>query len=147
MGRMVERNAWRHYMGRVFATVVSMMLRLPIYDTQCGAKLFRASPRTRAIFAEPFLARWTFDVEILARRIRVAAAEPSQAPPIESVLIEVPLRAWRDVPGSKLRPHDAFRALWELTTIALTYRPWWRPGEPRSPAALEPIAPVESEVR
>jgi glycosyltransferase involved in cell wall biosynthesis len=119
LGRAIERKRYRHYLGRLFATVASYVLDLPVYDTQCGAKLFRASSDTTLLFAEPFCVNWTFDVEIIARvqSLRSRQALASAA----SVIYELPLNEWRDVAGSKVRAGDFLKAMFEMLRIHARY--------------------------
>jgi dolichyl-phosphate beta-glucosyltransferase len=119
LGRTIERLAWRHYSGRVSATLVSMSLKLPVYDTQCGHKLFRATDLLRHVFAEPFHTRWVFDVEIIARFLTMDPAGREHA---ARSIYEFPLKQWIDVRGSKVRPTDFVRALADLWTIRRLYR-------------------------
>jgi dolichyl-phosphate beta-glucosyltransferase len=119
LGRHVERRPRRHYTGRVFATAVSLVLRLPIYDTQCGAKLFRRTPQMQSIFKEAFLSRWIFDVEIIARYILLEKSPQAAGKRI----YELPLDTWTDVKGSKLKPTDFIRAAYDLFRIYRKYQP------------------------
>ena len=121
LGRNVSRSPLRHYLGRVFASTASMILGLEVYDTQCGAKLFRNTPPMRSLFEEPFSVTWTFDVELLARLSALAAQGSIPAP--ERSVVEYPLHHWRDVSGSKLRPDAALRAVGELARIWRKYPP------------------------
>ena len=135
LGRSIHRDPIRHYLGRVFATAASWALGLAVYDTQCGAKLFRASPRMAEVFSQPFTTRWVFDVEILARL--TAAGRAGALPPVEQVVCELPLKQWHDVPGSKVRPRDFPTALLELAAIRRRYfrsGPRPRQGMVASPA-------------
>lgn len=119
LGRSVQRSAVRHYLGRIFATVASIVLALGIYDTQCGAKLFRASPLLLELFAEPFITSWVFDVEIIARLIN--SRRGKDLPQAESIICEVPLQEWADIPGSKVKPYDFLKAMAEMTQIYWRY--------------------------
>jgi glycosyltransferase involved in cell wall biosynthesis len=121
LGRQIERHALRHYLGRIAATAIALVLGLRVYDTQCGAKLFRAGPTARALFRDPFVARWAFDVEILARLLRGRRGGELAAP--QAVICEVPLSEWTDVAGSKVRPRDYLRAGVDLLRIWWRYRP------------------------
>jgi glycosyltransferase involved in cell wall biosynthesis len=117
LGRHIERSPVRHYLGRVFATVVSTMLDLPVYDTQCGAKLFRNTPDFRAVVGEPFDSRWVFDVEMIARFIRLTGSSAA----VRAKLYEFPLHEWRDVKGSKVRTKDFLSAVTEIAHIKRKY--------------------------
>jgi hypothetical protein len=119
LGSAIRRSPLRHYAGRVMATFASRTLRLPVYDTQCGAKLFRVGPHFPRLFEKPFLSRWLFDIEILAR-IEEAAAEGLVRPALESVY-EEPLVVWTDEPGSKVKAWDFVRALRDLRRFKKAY--------------------------
>jgi dolichyl-phosphate beta-glucosyltransferase len=134
LGRQIERRLARHYLGRIFATVVSLLFGVPVYDTQCGAKLFRIVPGVVRLFEAPFRSRWIFDVEILARFLRDRHDLEMQA--IDEVIHEIPLRRWKDIAGSKVKPRDFLEAFFELWTIR---RGWLRAAPvPARPAASRP---------
>ena len=96
----IKRRFFRHFIGRIFATCVSLKLKLPVYDTQCGAKLFTREAAAAA-FAAPFVTRWFFDVEIVGRLQRLYGAETPR-------LLEHPVSSWIDAPGSKVSYCRAF---------------------------------------
>ncbi len=119
LGRRIRRQPARHYLGRMFATAASVTLGLPVYDTQCGAKLFRATPELIGVFEKPFLTKWIFDVEILARLVRLARG--SRVRPAAEVVYELPLVEWCDVYGSKVGATDFVTAFADLVRIRLRY--------------------------
>ena len=118
LGHDIRRRAVRHYLGRVFASVVSVVLRLPVYDTQCGAKLFRVTSRLSQVLNEKFLSRWIFDVEILARFIALDKGDVSY---LRQSVYEYPLSSWEDVAGSKVGAADFLKALFDIVRIYRKY--------------------------
>ena len=91
LGRDIRRSRLRHFVGRVFATVASVYLGVRIYDTQCGAKVFRAGASIRNAVVQPFRSRWIFDVELIERLLSDGAT-----------IVEFPLHAWSAVADSRL---------------------------------------------
>lgn len=140
LGRHIDRHAHRHYLGRIFATLASLALRLPVYDTQCGAKFFRVTPALVAALRSPFRTRWILDVELIARLLDGGP----DAPPLHPDAIrEVPLRAWRDVRGSKLRLGGMLWAGLQMLALLARRRivglkeSWALPPAPRRPDHLD----------
>jgi len=110
LGHTVRRRPARHYLGRLYATAASLALGEVVYDTQCGAKVFRVGDPLRRALAEPFHDPWSFDVELLARII-AGDDDPNDR------MLEVPLNEWTDVGGSAVGPLAGARALWALAGL------------------------------
>lgn len=114
LGAKIERNKKRHILGRVFSTLSSIILNLPVYDTQCGAKLIKAEIIPQ-VFNEPFITSWLFDIEIIAR---IRNLNPHH---IESLLHEHPVTNWADIGGSKLKFKHMVKVPLELLKINRRY--------------------------
>jgi dolichyl-phosphate beta-glucosyltransferase len=119
LGAEIYRSGSRHYLGRFFATLASMILVMGVYDTQCGAKFFRVTDALRASLKDPFFSRWAFDVELIGR---LKYGVHDQEGYVDSEFLEIPLEYWDDKSGSKISFPDKLRVLVELARIALYIR-------------------------
>lgn len=143
LGRQIVRKWSRHLLGRIFATCASWVLGVPVYDTQCGAKMMRASAAMETVFAEPFCSRWIFDVEILARILH--QVHEGNWPAATEIIYELPLDRWHDVNGSKLKRSDFAKATVELWTIFRKYRSYQRRRKPVGTLAVHTSPQVFAE--
>jgi dolichyl-phosphate beta-glucosyltransferase len=105
LGRHVHRQAIRHYTGRIYATLASLLLDLPSYDTQCGCKWIRR-PVWEDVAGDLIIDRFAFDAELIVRVCRKGHA-----------VVEQPVD-WEEKSGSRVRLfRDSWnmgRDLWEL---------------------------------
>jgi len=89
LGRNIHRSKIRHYSGRIFATLVSVVGRVPAYDTQCGLKILTAAAFEKiAPFTQSL--GFAFDVELLLLLLKTGRR-----------VVEFPID-WEDVAGSKV---------------------------------------------
>ncbi len=116
MGANIKRSATRHYIGRVFSTIASSILGLPIYDTQCGAKLINKEIVDFA-FEEPFISKWLFDIEIFARIINKYGYQETN-----KMILEIPLNQWVEKGESKINKSYFFKIPIDLIRISKKYK-------------------------
>jgi glycosyltransferase involved in cell wall biosynthesis len=138
LGHAIDRQPLRYWLGRLFANTASLALGVRLFDTQCGAKLFRVTPQLQGLLTHSFSTRWIFDVEIFAR-MKQHRRHAGHAP-LSSAIYEFPLDAWRDVAGSNVKGRDFVKASLELARIYWTYL---RPGAPlvAAPASEDVFTP------
>jgi glycosyltransferase involved in cell wall biosynthesis len=111
LGRVVNRQFKRHLLGRIYATLVSESLNIPIYDSQCGLKLIPA-PAFRAIQNQLSILGFAFDVDLLVHLI-------DHGTPV----IEVPID-WHEEPGGKVHLlRDSCRMAQDVLQIRQHRRP------------------------
>lgn len=134
----VKRSFSRWLCSRACSVLIRSTLWHGIRDTQCGAKLFRATPATYGWFAKPFVTNWLFDVEVIARALLSNGMSRTD---LRRQIQEVAVTRWHDVAGSKIKFRDVSRVVTDLWKI----RQLLREGEPVLPVAIgpgtSPIAP------
>ncbi len=114
VGTNISRNRYRHYIGRIIATLIANLLRLQVYDTQCGAKVF-SKELAQFVFKDCFISKWLFDVEIFAR---VLCEKERYG---QEVMKEIPLNAWIDKGESKVSSFYIFKMFYDLFKINRSY--------------------------
>ena len=112
----IDRNPIRLFLSAVVGFMIYLILRLPIKDTQCGAKVFNRNCAASA-FDRPFLTRWLFDVEIFIRLILKYGRNQ-----LMRLIREIGLNGWEDVEGSKLSVADSLRIPSMLVKISYVYK-------------------------
>ncbi len=103
----VTTNWHRKFMGRIFNTIVNILILPKFADTQCGFKLFK-NDLAKQIFAVQRADRFSFDVEVLflARQLNAR-------------ITEIPVN-WHNVPGSKVHlVNDSLSMLRDIITFRI----------------------------
>ncbi|WP_372744553.1 glycosyltransferase [Lutibacter sp.] len=112
----IDRKLYRFLIGRIIATAISHQLKLPVYDTQCGCKIF-TNNLAKEIFKDNFISKWLFDVEIFHR---ISAIYGTHKMP--TICKEIPLKKWVDVGESKVHITYFFKLWLDLLKIGKTYK-------------------------
>lgn len=106
LGRRVERLLARHLVGRIYATLVSELLGIPVYDSQCGLKVVPAAA-WRKVAPRLAVRGFAFDVELLVALLDSGC-----------VVVEEPVD-WQEIPGGKVR---VLRDSWRMARDVLAIR-------------------------
>ncbi len=103
LGHNIDRTISRRLISRLCALMARCALRLPIGDTQCGAKLLRNTSALRNALHAPFNTGWIFDVELFIRLSQ-------QLHDRRRAFYEQPLAEWQEVAGSKVSTKAVIRS-------------------------------------
>jgi glycosyltransferase involved in cell wall biosynthesis len=101
----------RRIASRLFNFLVRLMFKVPIRDTQCGAKVLTRAA-VNAVLPQIGITRWAFDVDLLFKLRRAGFR-----------IVEHPT-VWHDVGGSQLR---IFRASVEMFVAIVRLRLLYSP--------------------
>ncbi|MEI7741912.1 MAG: dolichyl-phosphate beta-glucosyltransferase [bacterium] len=99
-----SQPAHRVLAGRLFNQAIRNYLKIPLIDTQCGFKAFRASV-AKSLFADMSTTGWVFDVELLGRALKSGLK-----------VAEIPV-SWKNGAESRVKFGDAWRIIQELRAV------------------------------
>lgn len=116
VGSTIERKLFRFLASRFVATLISNILSLTVYDTQCGCKVFDKK-LAEEVFKESFISRWLFDVEIFFRILKLYDNEIAS-----QKMKEIPLKTCIERGESKLKATYFFKLFIDLYKIRRRYK-------------------------
>lgn len=116
VGSNIKRKLYRHLLGRFFATINSLLLNIPVYDTQCGAKIL-SKELSEIAFSKKFISNWVFDLEVFFRIINFKIDCD-----INHYAKEIPLEIWTDVGESSIKPKHYLGIFRDLFKIYRLYK-------------------------
>lgn len=111
----IKKDSMRALFSKIIKMLVFFILRLPIEDTQCGAKVFRAE-LVPVLFKRNFFSRWLFDVELFLRMKKHFGNVR-----ILTKIYEQPLHRWVHMEDSKLGLKDSLEIPYRLLSIWFNY--------------------------
>jgi glycosyltransferase involved in cell wall biosynthesis len=103
LGHQINRTVGRRIVSSLCVFLARQAIRLPVGDTQCGAKLMRNTPELCKAISKPFSAGWLFDVELFSR-----LSKQFETP--QKSFFESPLAEWNEIAGSKISPSDIIKS-------------------------------------
>lgn len=115
IGAAIQRNGLRHILGRLLATLFGVMLRLGVYDSQCGAKMIKTAV-AKEIFQTVFISKWLFDIELILRTKQLIKNNK-----INGYIYEKPVYFWSEIKDSKIKWFDVFPVLYDVYKIRKQY--------------------------
>ena len=113
---VIKRKFHRFIIGRSIATIISSIIGISIYDTQCGCKIIDQK-LVNLSFEKTFLSRWLFDVEIFLRLLNFYGKDK-----FLEISREVPLKSWIDTEDSRVKFIHAPRIIFDLFRIKKRYK-------------------------
>ena len=111
-GWNIHRNVVRHWFSIIILTLINILFKLEIYDTQCGCKLYKRQVAAE-LFSKPFVTKWLFDIEVFVRYKRWSTEER---------MLEVPLVEWTEIKGSKIKIKDFLLVPFNILKLWWNYR-------------------------
>ena len=113
---VIKRKFHRFIIGRTIASIISSIIGVAVYDTQCGCKIIDQK-LVNLSFSEVFSSKWLFDVEIFLRLINFYGKDK-----FIKVSKEIPLKSWIDTEDSRVRFIHAPRIILDLFIIKKRYK-------------------------
>lgn len=112
MGHAIRRDQSRRFVSKTCNMLARFALKMPIGDTQCGAKLFRVTPRLKTAVGTSFRAGWLFDVELFSRLKKQDT----------DGFYELPLVEWTEIAGSSVSAKAVVRSGAEMLRLIVDNR-------------------------